>query len=191
MTNGQSLSQIRLVAVGSTNPVKLAASRAVISPVAPHASFESIEVPSTVRDQPWGDDETIRGALARARAARDSLRADLGVGLEGGVVDLPDGSLRTCAWAAIVDDQGRESIGGSLAMPLPPPVERLVRDGHELGHAMDILLQQRDVKRGAGAVGVLTRGLLDRQRAYEPMIVYALSRWLAPDWWTETAAARA
>jgi inosine/xanthosine triphosphatase len=185
-----SLTHVRLVAVGSTNPVKLAAARAVISSAAPNASFESIEVPSTVRDQPWGDEETIRGAIARARAARDALRADLGVGLEGGVVELPNGSLRTCAWAAIVDDAGHESIGGSLAMPLPPPVERLVREGHELGHAMDLLMQQRDIKRGAGAVGILTRGLLDRQRAYEPMVVYALSRWLAHEWWTETSDAR-
>jgi inosine/xanthosine triphosphatase len=179
------LESIHLVAVGSTNPVKLAATRAVISPVAPLATFESIDVASTVRAQPWGDDETIRGALARARAARGALNAGLGVGLEGGVVESANGTLRTCAWAAIVDDQGHESVGGSLAMPLPPSVERLVRDGHELGHAMDLLLQQRDIKRGPGAVGILTRGLLDRQRAYEPMIVYALSRWLAHDWWAD------
>ena len=177
------LAEVRLVAVGSTNPVKLRAARAVLLPVAPAARVEPIAVPSGVRDQPWGDDETIRGALARARAARDALGADLGVGLEGGVAELPDGSLRTCAWAAIADARGREAVGGSLAMPLPPAVAALLREGLELGDAIDRLVAAHNTKQGIGAVGVLTAGLVDRQRAYEHLVTYALSRWLAADWW--------
>src|SRR2546430_4333720 len=91
------------IAVGSTNPVKLGAVRDVMSRLAPGARIEAIAVASGVADQPWGDEETIRGALARAAAARDALDADLGVGIEGGVVDGERGSLRTCAWAAVID----------------------------------------------------------------------------------------
>src|SRR5207302_2089282 len=103
--------------------------------------------PSTVRDQPFGDEETIRGARARAAAARVSLDADFGVGIEGGVVDEADGSMRTCAWAAIVDASGRSSVGGSLAMPLPAAVATMIRRGVELGHAMDALVGAHDTKR--------------------------------------------
>ena len=39
-----------------------------------------------------------------------------------------------------------------------------------------------DVKRGIGAVGVLTAGLVDRRRAYEVLVAYALAPWLARDW---------
>jgi inosine/xanthosine triphosphatase len=178
-----SLSSLRLVAVGSTNPVKLAAARAVLSRAAPDLRVAAVAVPSGVPDQPWGDDETIRGALARARAARESLGADLGIGFEGGVVELPDGSLRTCAWAAVAGAEGREGVGGSLAMPLPTGVATLLRQGLELGHAIDQLAERRDTKHGVGAVGLLTAGLVDRQRAYEPLVAYALSPWLAPEWW--------
>ena len=52
----------------------------------------------------------------------------------------------------------------------------------ELGDAIDRIAERRD-KRGVGAVGVLTGGLVDRQRAYEPLVAYALARWLASDWW--------
>ena len=173
----------RLVAVGSTNPVKLAAARAVIAPLAPDAEIRGIAVPSGVPEQPWGDDETRRGALARARAARDALKADFGIGFEGGVAATDDGTLRTCAWAAVVDARGVESIGGSLAMPLPTAVAALVHDGIELGHAMDQLVAKRGTKHGRGAVGILTAGLVDRQRAYEPMLTYALTKWLAAEWW--------
>lgn len=173
----------RLVAVGSTNPVKCGAVRAVLQPFAPNARVEGVNVPSTVSDQPFDDDETIRGALARATAARVALGADLGVGIEGGVVEQHDGTMRTCAWAAVVDASGKHGVGGSLAMPLPDSVARMIRDGLELGHAMDRLIGEHDTKRGKGAVGILTGGLVDRQRAYEVLVAYALAPFLTPDYY--------
>lgn len=182
--------RIRRIAVGSTNPVKVAAARAVLVRVAPAADVVGVDVPSGVPDQPWGDAQTIEGALARARLALGhalahgiSADAALGVGIEGGVVDEGDRGLRTCAWAAIVDVEGRAGIGGSLAMPLPPEVAGLLRDGAELGHAMDAVASARDTKRGPGAVGILTGGLMDRQAAYEPLVAYALARFVRDDMW--------
>jgi non-canonical (house-cleaning) NTP pyrophosphatase len=60
-------------------------------------------------------------------------------------------------------------------MPLPARVAELVRGGMELGHAMDAVTGERDVKRGVGAVGILTRGLVSRQQAYETLVAYALA----------------
>jgi inosine/xanthosine triphosphatase len=170
------IESVRRAAVGSKNPVKIAAVRAVLSRLAPQASIEGVAVASGVPDQPFGDDETIRGAVARAQAAREALDADLGFGIEGGVVEMPDGSLRTCAWAAVMSSDGRHGVGGSLAMPLPDAVARLIRhEGMELGQAMDALTGRRETKHGAGAVGILTAGLVDRQRAYEVLVAYSLA----------------
>jgi inosine/xanthosine triphosphatase len=173
-----SLASTRSIAVGSTNPVKLGAVRVVLGAIAPSATIESVAVASTVPDQPFGDDETIRGALARAMAARQALGAELGVGIEGGVVEQPDGSMRTCAWAAIVDAHGHSGIGGSLAITLPPDVATMIRGGLELGEAMDRLVGARGTKHGRGAVGILTAGIVDRQRAYEALVAYALAPFL-------------
>jgi inosine/xanthosine triphosphatase len=169
------LGALRRVAVGSMNPVKIGAVRAVLARVAPNASIDGVPVESGVPEQPRGDDETIRGARARAVAARDALGAELGVGIEGGIVEEADGSMRSCAWAVVVDAAGSTGVGGSLAMPLPPRVAEMIRDGLELGHAMDRLIGAHDTKRGAGAVGILTNGLVDRQRAYETLVSYALA----------------
>jgi inosine/xanthosine triphosphatase len=178
------LANVRLVGVGSTNPVKVAAARNILARVAGSARVEAVRVASTVSDQPFGDNETIRGALARAHAARQAVGAELGIGIEGGVVD-ERGSMRTCAWAAIVDASGREGVGGSLAMPLPDTVARLIReDGLELGVAMDRLTGEHNVKQRQGAVGVLTAGLVDRQAAYEVILAYALARFLTPELWS-------
>jgi inosine/xanthosine triphosphatase len=168
-------SELRHVAVGSSNPVKVQAVREVLRFIAPEAIIAGVPVESGVPDQPWGDEETIRGARARAIAARDALSMEIGVGIEGGVVENADGSLRTCAWAVIVGEDGREGIGGSLAMGLPASVAALVRSGMELGDAMDAVTGKVDVKRMAGAVGILTSGLVDRQEAYEVIVAYALA----------------
>jgi len=189
MTDSTLLPGVQRVVVGSENPVKIGAVRAVLSRCATSVAVHGVAVPSGVPDQPWGDDEARRGALARARAALAlDPAADLGVGLEGGVVRELDGGVRTCAWAAIVDRQGVTSFGGSLAMPLPPAVVALLDAGVELGHAMDAIAQSSNIKQGRGAVGVLTGNLLTRQQAYEPLVTYALARWIAAGLWEEAAS---
>jgi inosine/xanthosine triphosphatase len=172
------------VAVGSTNPVKLAAARAVLARAFPDATVHGVAVPSGVPDQPWGDDETRRGAVARARGALAALGvgAVLGIGFEGGVVAEGD-TVRTCAWAAVATPEGHVHLGGSLAMPLPPAIAARLRGGQELGLAVDDLLATTGTKHAGGAVGVLTRGLVDRQRAYEVLLTYALAPLLAAELW--------
>lgn len=177
------LHRISRIAVGSANPVKLSAVRAVLGALAPQAEIASAVVASGVRAQPWGDEETIAGARTRAARAREALDADLGVGIEGGVVEMADGALRTCAWAVVVARSGAAGTGGSLAMPLPPAVADLVRAGAELGDAMDRLTGRHNVKQGTGAVGILTAGMVDRQRAYEILLAYALAPFLARAYW--------
>ena len=71
-----------------------------------------------------------------------------------------------------------EGVGGSLAMPLPDAVAQMIRGGMELGHAMDALVAAHGTKYGAGAVGILTAGLIDRQGAYEVLVTYALAPFL-------------
>lgn len=172
-------SEIKTVAVGSANPVKVAAVRGVLSWASPEAAVSSHPVASGVPDQPFGDEQTIAGARERARRAREAADADLGVGLEGGVVDGPDG-MRTCAWCVVVHRDGREGVGGSLAMPLPEAVAEMIRAGDELGHAMDRLVAERGTKHGKGAVGILTAGRIDRQAAYEVLVTYALAPFVTP-----------
>jgi inosine/xanthosine triphosphatase len=178
-----------LVAVGSSNPVKLRAVRAVVARAMPDADVRGVDVPSGVPDQPFGDALTIQGATSRAHGARRALDAQFGVGIEGGVVEGDDGSMRTCAWAVVVAVDGRMGTGGSLAMPLPPAVAQLVRGGVELGRAIDTLTGTEDTKRGPGAVGILTAGLIDRQSAYEVLVTYAMAPFLSPGFWSVPVAA--
>jgi inosine/xanthosine triphosphatase len=173
----------RRIVVGSTNPVKIAAVRAVVARCWPACEVDGMAVESGVPSQPLGDEQTIRGARTRALAVLSvNASVDLAIGLEGGVVLEASGAMRTCAWAVACDRAGHDGVGGSLVMPLPDRVRARVLAGEELGHAMDAVANAVGTKHGRGAVGILTAGLIDRQGAYEPLVTYALARWLAPDY---------
>jgi inosine/xanthosine triphosphatase len=173
------------VVVGSRNPVKIAAVRAVIERLTTAFDVDGVSVSSGVPDQPWGDEQTIAGARARARSALTvDATAVLAVGLEGGVVDVDGVAVRSCAWCVVVDRAGREGVGGSLAMPLPPAAASALRRGEELGPLMDRLADRSGTKHGPGAVGLLTNGLIDRQGAYETLVTYALVPWIGERFWT-------
>ena len=173
------------VVVGSANPVKVAATLAVSRRVyGDGVDVEAVDVESGVPHQPWGDEETLRGALNRAQAARRMGGAKMGVGFEGGLLEV-QGRVFTCAWCAVVRDDGVVGIAGGESVLLPPSVVADVRAGAELGSAMDVLTGLHDTKRGCGAIGILTGGQLDRQVAYEHLLMMALARLLTPAYYVK------
>jgi len=168
------------IAVGSTNPVKVMATAAVLRRVyGDEVDVEAVDAESSVSHQPWGDEEALRGALNRAQAARRMSGATLGVGFEGGLLEV-QGRVFTCAWCAVVRDDGVVGIAGGENVLLPPSVAADVRAGAELGPAMDALTGLHNTKQGGGAIGALTGGRLDRQAAYEHLLTMALARLLTP-----------
>jgi len=172
------------IAIGSTNPVKNNASKHILSSVYPNATFVSVDVPSGVSDQPWGNNETRHGALNRAKTALANTNADMAIGLEGGIQEI-EAKLFTCAWCVIVDQSGKVGIGGNSCVRLPDEVAITVRSGLELGTAMDQLTGQKNTKHQLGAIGLLTNSLSSRQEAYEILIKMALAPFLLPEWYGE------
>jgi len=168
------------VIVGSGNPTKVVSVVNVIARVWPGAEVRGLDVPSGVRDQPCSEDEAIRGARNRARGALQHSDADLGVGLEGSIVDTSYGMFLE-GWAVIRDRQGREGIASGGRILLPVSIARSVRDGHEVGLVADHVTGVRDIKRRQGTVGYLTDGLVTRTTAQEKTVACALARFLHPE----------
>lgn len=170
------------IIIGSTNPIKQAAVENVLGQIFPTAHFSALKVLSGVPDQPWGNDETQRGAFQRAQAILTHSEAEIGVGLEGGVMETPYG-LFTCAWCVMIRRDGITGIGGGANMLLPPTVAQAVRSGVELGLAIDALVGEQNTKQREGAIGVLTDGLLNRQQAYENIIQLAAAPFRRPEFY--------
>jgi len=157
------------VAVGSRNPVKVAA----VERALPDATVEAVGVDSGVPDQPWGHAETRTGAENRARRAL-APAFDLGVGIEGGVARYDDtDGLFLVMWAAVADGD-RLEVGVGPGLRLPDAVADRVESGEELGPVMDDVVGESDVKRDQGAAGVLTDGIVDRESCLRHAVAGAL-----------------
>lgn len=170
------------VIVGSKNPVKVGAAEDGFRLYYPECVVVGLEVESGVAAQPMSEEETVRGARQRANMAlKTDANADFGIGLEGGVCEVA-GKMYECAWACVVDRNGIEGLAGGLYFELPPMVAEKIRGGGELGPIMDELTGEVNVKQKLGAIGMLTKGKLDRKNAYVQIVVTAMIKFVSPEW---------
>lgn len=170
------------VAVGSTNPSKVGAVQMAAEQYLPNVTVLPADVDSGVSDQPWSDDETARGAEQRARTAIQSLGSDIGVGVESGVTEGPNGRLFAVSWAFALDQRGRTGIGGSERFPLPADVAERMRAGNEeLGTVIDEMLPNTAGRaRLVGAVNVVTGSRRDRLDLLTVAVIHALADLIEP-----------
>ncbi|MCG7844097.1 MAG: inosine/xanthosine triphosphatase [Methanomassiliicoccales archaeon] len=158
------------VRVGSLNPVKVAAVREVLQRFHPQVEIVAVDVHTSVNEQPWGR-ESEAGALARAQESLGD--GDLGVGIEAGVWEREDG-LYDVQYCAIVDGMGRTSIGHGMGFRYPPSIAERVRQGSSVGRACGELFEEGDQGSGIGAIGILTKGALDRKTLTEQAVLAAM-----------------
>lgn len=167
------------VVVGSENPVKIAAVKAVFLKAWPKAIIIGVSVSSKVSSQPIGFNETIRGAINRAKAAlKTKKQADFGVGLEGGVRKLGKYGVIEIPWCCIISKSGKMGIGSGPGLILPKKVGEEILNGGEFGPILDRITGINDVRSKMGGFGIFTNGLIDRKMAYEVMIASALAKFV-------------
>lgn len=167
--DGRMLRPIRVM-VGSDNPVKVEAVCNVMSKVFPSLEVGCMAVATSIAEQPFGE-QTRQGAVERAKASLG--KADFGVGLEAGVFELADG-LYDVQYCAVVDKRGLITIGHGSGFRYPPEVARRVREGKSVGRVFEELYGEEDVGRREGAIGLLTKGLLDRTSLSEQAVLAAM-----------------
>ena len=170
------------IVVGSTNPVKVAAVRAVVAQIWPQAELVAVAVDSGVRAQPLSDDEAIAGATNRARTALAQSVANLAIGLEGNTHDSAHGMFGT-GWAVAIDRNGRLGVGGSGRFLLPAALAERIRHGAELGPLMDELTGEHNTRQRQGAIGIFTNNLRTRTAALETAVIFALTCFLNPQYY--------
>ncbi|MCL5676274.1 MAG: inosine/xanthosine triphosphatase, partial [Patescibacteria group bacterium] len=79
---------------------------------------------------------------------------------------------------------GRAGLGCAGALEIPKSlVNKILNEDKELGEVMDEKTGIANSKQKMGAIGILTNGLIDRQKAYEVMVIYALARFIKPEFY--------
>jgi len=164
------------IAVGSRNPIKLAAvRRAVAEAFSGTVNVVGYEVASGVADQPRGE-EIVRGASTRALAARDCANADLGVGIEAGLLDLPGCEQPLQSVVCVVVDRHRCcTVGLGPGFALPDTFVRRIDAGTPLGEIVRGLVPDpAETIEDTGAIGLLTRERRTRLSITQEAVLMAL-----------------
>ncbi len=189
------------VYVGSDNPLKAEAVANVFRKVfKSEIIVELVDINLEIPKQPF-DDETLRGAIERAkRALKD---ADYGVGIEGGIIQFGSWLLAqgyrllaksrkpkatsqkpvsfSVQFCAIIDKAGRLTVGHSSGFVLPDRVITKLKQGQTLGHVMEELSGLKGIGKSTGAIGFLSKGLLDRRELTEQAVLMALIPRIRPE----------
>ncbi len=169
------------VSIGSTNPRKVAAVEKAFE-LRFKEKIDSCQhkVSSGVSDQPFGD-ETIEGAINRAKMAlKAAPKADYGVGLEGGITYIRQLPFQI-AWCAIVNKKGEIGLGSSFGVQMPPKIIKKVNQGKELGDVLDEVFNENNIKQKEGFFGLATGNEVTREKGYQDMVLSALYRFTTND----------
>lgn len=155
--------------VGTKNKAKVEAVSEIIKeyPHLAHAVVEGVAdggLASGVSAQPKSIEETLRGAMNRARNVFHDC--DYSIGLESGLMKIPEtktGYMDVCV-CAIFD--GKEfHLGLSSAWEFPKIFDFVLNDGLDITEATIRAGLGKDPGLGAaqGAIGIVTKGRLDRK----------------------------
>jgi inosine/xanthosine triphosphatase len=147
------------IIIGSKNPAKNQAVKYAFQEGA--FEFISIDISSGVNEQPFSDEETIKGAINRAVNALKQGEGDIGIGLEGGVQETSHGLL-LCNWGALASKDFEPIIAGGARILLPEEIAARLRAGEELGPVMDDYAKMKNVRKHEGAIGIFTDGVINR-----------------------------
>lgn len=171
------------LAVGMINPGKVNAallgSRKALK--GEEITMFEYEVRSGVSLQPVGDEETLKGAITRAKGAYDAhvrqhkSPPDYSLGLESGVAAsiICHSDLESFSWIAIYDGK-KLGRARTSSVVLPPPVTHLVlEEAMETAAAFDYFFDTMDFTTTEGFIGHLTGGSVNRASFYEQAVVMA------------------
>lgn len=151
------------VGVGSTNPAKVKAVQVTFEGL--NAEVSPLNLSSGVSSQPFSDLETKEGAINRAKACVTEGKVEVGIGLEGGVIDNGD-EMYLCNWGALATENGELFVASGAKFPLPEFIASEVRKGRELGDVMGEFTKNMDVRKKEGAVGIFTSGYVTRDEMF-------------------------
>ncbi len=108
---------IRIV-VGSASVLKIEAVQAAADLLGLEAEIVGVAAESGVPNQPYGREQTLEGAMNRARAAREAGKGAYAVGIENGLVPSGDAVLDV-AFVVVFDPAGRRLVRRSLGVAVP------------------------------------------------------------------------
>lgn len=156
------------IIVGSKNQIKVEAVREILEDY-PHLAGSIIseeDTSSGVDDQPKSIEETVTGAINRAKNCFKDC--DFSIGLESGLIIVPytkGGYMDVCICAIYDGKDIHLGMSSGWEFPDPKIMDSIVKEGLNMSEAVNKAGITNDVNIGSkeGAIGILTKGRVTRK----------------------------
>lgn len=162
------------IVIGSTNPLKIKAVKNVVEPNG--IRVVSYSASSGVSSQPMSEKDTRQGAINRAEDSLNNTNAEIGIGLEAGIVFLDDKVYLT-HWGALVDRCGNRYISNAPIILLPSEYKKSLLAGKNLEEIMHRSTGIENLGRKEGAVGIFTDNQLTREQVSTDLVKVLLAQY--------------
>jgi inosine/xanthosine triphosphatase len=154
--------------IGSQNKSKVEALKEILLdyPHLAHAEIFPISTDSGVANQPKSLDETMQGAINRAKGAWKDC--DYSVGLESGLMHVSmskTGYMDVCVCAIYDGKEFHFGLSSAWEFPDKKILDLILKDGLDMSEAINRAGLTNNPKIGSeqGAIGILTKGRMDRK----------------------------
>jgi len=156
------------IKVGSKNKAKLEAVTEIIKdyPHLKNAEVEGVEIVSGVDDQPKSLEETILGAISRAKKSfQDCIYS---IGIESGLMRVPEtksGYMDMCVCAIYDGKECHLGLSSAWEFPDPNVTNLMIKEGLNMAQAINKVGMTKNPQIGSeeGAIGILTKNRLTRK----------------------------
>lgn len=166
-----------LVAVGTSNMIKVEAVKEAFGHFYSNIRVMNVSVDNLL-PQPITLSSTVRGALTRAEKALQKIKeAEFGVGVEAGLMEIPDTrTYLNVQFAAIIDKDQKITLGSSAGFQLPNEVTKLVLiERMEVDRAVEFLYGIKDIGEKRGIIDLMTKGATSRKELITNALIMALA----------------
>ena len=160
------------IAAGTTSALKIRAIESALVRFGLQAEVVGYTVSSGVSDQPFGFDQIVAGAGARAKAALGESGAEMAIGIENGLVEI-DGRHFDIPCVVVVTGKGDESMSFGSALFVPEwIIERIKIEDMEFGHVIQDIsgVDEKDPQK------YLSNGEIKREEMITQAIVLAMNK---------------
>src|SRR3989344_517192 len=157
-----------IINVGSKNKVKVGAVEEILKDYThlARAKISGVDVDSGVSAQPKSFEETIQGAINRAK---DSFKdCDYSIGLESGLMNVPhskSGYMDVCVCAIYDGKEFHIGLSSAWEFPKKEITASILNEGLDINQAMYKagLTEKKHIGSEEGAIGYFTKGRMDRK----------------------------
>lgn len=166
-----------LVAVGTSNRIKVEATKEAFEHFYKNVRVVNVSL-NNLPTQPITLHGIVNGAVTRAKTALSKIKdADMGVGIEAGLMEIPNANTYlNVQFAAVIDHHNKLTIGSSPGFQLPDEVAKMVLiERIEVDKAVEFLYNIKDIGEKRGIIDLMTKGAMSRKELMVNALIMAIA----------------